>query len=348
MTDCGTWVPPGPSKKAIGRPSCSSDRAGKRARSASTSKAVIVVLEDGAGVAILAESAGGAGRVVRIVALATIEPVSWRADDCPTARPRPARRHAARCPRATRASRRGAGSSPPTPASSGCSTRSSAPSTTCRSPSTTRSSSSPRRPAAGCGCTSSRTAVLLSRSGVTRLIDRLVRDGSVERDPCVTDARGAEAVLTAGRPRPAADRVADPPPRHRRPLRRGDRAGRLSRRSTGRCATSSRPSSPSALGGATARGVTGRLYVGTSGFAYPDWSPRFYPAGLKGDGLLRYYALAPRRVRAEQHVLPAAEAGEGRRLARRDAAGRSGSRSRPSAAARSGRSRSTRARACRG
>ena len=38
--------------------------------------------------------------------------------------------------------------------------------------------------------------VLLSRSGVTRLIDRLVRDGSVERDLCLTDARGAEAVLT--------------------------------------------------------------------------------------------------------------------------------------------------------
>jgi uncharacterized protein YecE (DUF72 family) len=34
----------------------------------------------------------------------------------------------------------------------------------------------------------------------------------------------------------------------------------------------------------------GRLYVGTSGFAYPDWSPRFYPAGLKGDALLPYYA----------------------------------------------------------
>ena len=34
----------------------------------------------------------------------------------------------------------------------------------------------------------------------------------------------------------------------------------------------------------------GRLYVGTSGFAYPDWSPRFYPRGLKGDGLLPYYA----------------------------------------------------------
>jgi uncharacterized protein YecE (DUF72 family) len=34
----------------------------------------------------------------------------------------------------------------------------------------------------------------------------------------------------------------------------------------------------------------GRLYVGTSGFAYPDWSPRFYPLGLKGDALLPHYA----------------------------------------------------------
>jgi uncharacterized protein YecE (DUF72 family) len=32
------------------------------------------------------------------------------------------------------------------------------------------------------------------------------------------------------------------------------------------------------------------LLVGTSGFAYPAWSPRFYPAGLRGDALLRYYA----------------------------------------------------------
>ncbi len=38
--------------------------------------------------------------------------------------------------------------------------------------------------------------VLLSKSGVTRLIDRLVADGLVERDTCMTDARGAEAVLT--------------------------------------------------------------------------------------------------------------------------------------------------------
>ena len=33
----------------------------------------------------------------------------------------------------------------------------------------------------------------------------------------------------------------------------------------------------------------GRLYAGTSGFAYPAWSPRFYPSGLRGDGLLRHY-----------------------------------------------------------
>src|SRR5688500_7227684 len=38
--------------------------------------------------------------------------------------------------------------------------------------------------------------VVLSKSGVTRLIDRLVLDGLVERDACLTDARGAEAVLT--------------------------------------------------------------------------------------------------------------------------------------------------------
>jgi DNA-binding MarR family transcriptional regulator len=38
--------------------------------------------------------------------------------------------------------------------------------------------------------------VILSRSGVTRLIDRLVADGLVERSACLADARGAEAVLT--------------------------------------------------------------------------------------------------------------------------------------------------------
>jgi DNA-binding MarR family transcriptional regulator len=38
--------------------------------------------------------------------------------------------------------------------------------------------------------------VLLSRSGITRLVDRLVADGTVMRTACPTDARGAEAALT--------------------------------------------------------------------------------------------------------------------------------------------------------
>ena len=36
--------------------------------------------------------------------------------------------------------------------------------------------------------------------------------------------------------------------------------------------------------------MTGTVRVGTSGFAYPGWAPRFYPAGLRGDALLRNYA----------------------------------------------------------
>jgi DNA-binding MarR family transcriptional regulator len=39
-------------------------------------------------------------------------------------------------------------------------------------------------------------AVWLSRSGVTRLVDRLERDGLVERRACPSDARGAFAVIT--------------------------------------------------------------------------------------------------------------------------------------------------------
>ena len=38
--------------------------------------------------------------------------------------------------------------------------------------------------------------VLLSRSGMTRLVDRLVRAGYVKRDQCGKDARGSYACLT--------------------------------------------------------------------------------------------------------------------------------------------------------
>jgi DNA-binding MarR family transcriptional regulator len=45
--------------------------------------------------------------------------------------------------------------------------------------------------------------VLLSRSGITRLVDRLGDDGAVMRTACASDGRGAEAVLT----RAGMDRV---------------------------------------------------------------------------------------------------------------------------------------------
>jgi DNA-binding MarR family transcriptional regulator len=38
--------------------------------------------------------------------------------------------------------------------------------------------------------------VLLSRSGLTRLADRLEREGLLTREPCPSDARGTLAVLT--------------------------------------------------------------------------------------------------------------------------------------------------------
>jgi uncharacterized protein YecE (DUF72 family) len=34
----------------------------------------------------------------------------------------------------------------------------------------------------------------------------------------------------------------------------------------------------------------GRVFTGTSGFAYADWAPLFYPAGTRGDRLLPAYA----------------------------------------------------------
>jgi DNA-binding MarR family transcriptional regulator len=47
-------------------------------------------------------------------------------------------------------------------------------------------------------------AVVLSRSGLTRLVDRLVREGYVRRERCGEDARGSFAVLT-----PEGQRVID-------------------------------------------------------------------------------------------------------------------------------------------
>ena len=59
-------------------------------------------------------------------------------------------------------------------------------------------------------------AVVLSRSGLTRLVDRLQREGLLEREQCASDARGAYAVLTeTGR-----DRLREAQPLHRDGVRR--------------------------------------------------------------------------------------------------------------------------------
>ena len=53
--------------------------------------------------------------------------------------------------------------------------------------------------------------VLLSRSGLTRLVDRLERDGLVSRQACPSDARGTLAVLTEA----GLDRLREAWPTHR-------------------------------------------------------------------------------------------------------------------------------------
>jgi DNA-binding MarR family transcriptional regulator len=55
-------------------------------------------------------------------------------------------------------------------------------------------------------------ALTLSKSGATRLIDRLVADGFVERVSCSSDARGAEARLTE----PGVERLRNAAPTHLR------------------------------------------------------------------------------------------------------------------------------------
>ncbi|WP_252375058.1 MULTISPECIES: MarR family winged helix-turn-helix transcriptional regulator [unclassified Nonomuraea] len=57
--------------------------------------------------------------------------------------------------------------------------------------------------------------VLLSRSGLTRLIDRLQRDGLVAREACADDARGLFAVLTER----GASRLAEATPTYLRGIR---------------------------------------------------------------------------------------------------------------------------------
>ncbi|MFC4050520.1 MarR family winged helix-turn-helix transcriptional regulator [Actinomadura syzygii] len=57
--------------------------------------------------------------------------------------------------------------------------------------------------------------VLLSRSGLTRLVDRMERAGLVVRQSCPSDARGLYAVLTAA----GRDRLDEATPTYRRGVR---------------------------------------------------------------------------------------------------------------------------------
>jgi DNA-binding MarR family transcriptional regulator len=59
-------------------------------------------------------------------------------------------------------------------------------------------------------------AVLLTRSGLTRLVDRLEQQGLVERTRCPSDARGMHATLTGG----GAARLAAAVPTHTDGIRR--------------------------------------------------------------------------------------------------------------------------------
>jgi DNA-binding MarR family transcriptional regulator len=54
--------------------------------------------------------------------------------------------------------------------------------------------------------------VLLSRSGLTRLVDRLAADGLVDREPCPDDARGTFTVITEA----GLDRMREAAPTHLR------------------------------------------------------------------------------------------------------------------------------------
>ena len=77
-----------------------------------------------------------------------------------------------------------------------------------------------------------------------------------------------------------------------------------------------------------------KLWVGTSGYNYPEWKGSFYPQKLPAAKMLPYYAAALHHRRDQLHLLPHAEREDPRRLEPRDAGRLSGSRSRRPSASR--------------
>ena len=101
------------------------------------------------------------------------------------------------------------------------------------------------------------SSVILSRSGLTRLVDRLEADGLLRRESCSSDARGAFAVLTDTGQREAPRRALDAPRRRALDVPRALRRRRARQRSATRGSASSRapraPPVPAAPDSAHAR-----------------------------------------------------------------------------------------------
>ena len=74
---------------------------------------------------------------------------------------------------------------------------------------------SPMRPRPHADVGAGRRRCCLSRSGLTRLVDRLEREGLLQRERCESDARGLFAVITAEGPRASSTRPAAHAPRRR-------------------------------------------------------------------------------------------------------------------------------------
>ena len=173
--------------------------------------------------------------------------------------------------------------------------------------------------------------VLLSKSGVTRLVDRLVNDGLVERSACSTDARGAEAVLTDRGPRAPPGRLADAPARHQRALPGGrrDRRSRAARardderRPTGRAGSrrtrvlcARRPRHRRTRASPADRSGAGPPVRGDERVRLPGLGAALLPGRAEREGLPRPLRRAFARRRAEQHLLRVAEGAQGRGVGR--------------------------------
>ena len=199
--------------------------------------------------------------------------------------------------------------------------------------------------------------VILSRSGITRLVDRLEARRLGRADRLLDRRPRPGGGPHAGRPRPAADA-------RRRPTSTASGATSSTRStaadldaleaSLGRVAGAARAGEPPDPRGLPAgRGLTravGRAGSGrgTSGFAYPAWSPRFYPPGLRGTGCCATTAsrLATVELNNTFYRQPSPAAVDGWLAA--TPAGLPVRGQGPARRRRSGRSRSIPARACRG